>query len=130
MAYAVIQSPVGEYIVLGRIRVYYAVGNDSIGISYCGKDEFRAIIELCWKSITGQEMPGNVFWNVLEEPDASIAKHLTNDMRIIRRGVKRTIRSDRSAVSRRAFAEEICRRWKKVLMNLMEERSEMFPRMY
>lgn len=50
--------PVGEYIVLGRIRVYYAVGNDSIGISYCGKDEFRAIIELCWKSITGQEMPG------------------------------------------------------------------------
>lgn len=80
VAYAVIQSPVGEYIVLGRIRVYYAVGNDSIGISYCGKDEFRAIIELCWKSITGQEMPGNVFWNVLEEPDASIAKHLTNDM--------------------------------------------------
>ena len=78
VAYAVIQSPVGEYIVLGRIRVYYAVGNDSIGISYCGKDEFRAIIELCWKSITGQEMPGNVFWNVLEEPDASIAKHLTN----------------------------------------------------
>lgn len=58
VAYAVIQSPVGEYIVLGRIRVYYAVGNDSIGISYCGKDEFRAIIELCWKSITGQEMPG------------------------------------------------------------------------
>ena len=29
VAYAVIQSPVGEYIVLGRIRVYYAVGNDS-----------------------------------------------------------------------------------------------------
>lgn len=56
------------------------VGNDSIGISYCGKDEFRAIIEALLEIHYRTGSPGKCILEVLEEPDASIAKHLTNDM--------------------------------------------------
>lgn len=80
VAYAVIYSERWEnYIVLGKIRMYLELSDDEEGISYCGKEEFIAITEICWKFATGKEMTHSL-WDDIMEADAMSAKRFTSDV--------------------------------------------------
>lgn len=87
VAYAVIWTEREQsYIVLGRIRMYLAISDEEEGISYCGKEEFLAIVEMCWKAATGKEITSRP-WNDIMETDATCAKTYTSDLlRYLERG--------------------------------------------
>lgn len=88
VAYAVIWSDKEQcYVVLGRIRMYTELSNEENGISYCGKEEFIAIVEMCWKIATGEDMSESSYLYDIMEPDATMAQLLTEDiMRYRERG--------------------------------------------
>lgn len=70
VAFAVITDPANEYyIVMGRIRLFFEMDDmQQMGISYCGKKEFQAVIRLAWRALTGEELESGDYWHKLVEP--------------------------------------------------------------
>lgn len=76
VAFAVITDPANEYyIVMGRIRLFLEIDDmQQMGISYCGKKEFQAVIRLAWRALTCEELSSGDYWHKLVEPERETAK--------------------------------------------------------
>ena len=62
IAYCLMQTGDGEFVGLGRVRIYSFKDEETRLYPYCEKEEFTAVVLILWKMISGQEMSARQLW--------------------------------------------------------------------
>lgn len=81
VAYCVMRSEKeGEFIGLGKLRIYEFGDEEAHQYPYCGKSEFGAIISILWKLVSGNEVGAGTLWAKNIESGIVLEEQITKDI--------------------------------------------------